>query len=62
MFVGEPGLFAYVNVARWMRIGFDGGYRFVAREAWSPGNDFRLAGPYFGINFEFGWFDKKLDR
>jgi len=56
MFVIEPGAFIHVNLTNWARVGFDGGYRFVVREGFKPPNDFRLSGPYFGANLEFGWF------
>ena len=58
MFVGQPEIVLIVNLTNWMRIGMQGGYRFVARQAWRPPNDFRLAGGFFGANLEFGWFKR----
>jgi hypothetical protein len=58
MFVIEPGAFMHFNLTNWMRLGLDGGYRFVVRESFKPPNDFRLSGPYFGMNLEFGWFKR----
>lgn len=58
MMVAEPSVFAHFNLTNWMRIGMQGGYRFVAREAWKPPNEFRLAGGFFGANLEFGWFKR----
>jgi hypothetical protein len=58
MFVIEPGAFIHLNLTNWMRVGIDGGYRFVVRERFKPPNDFRLGGPYFGLNLEFGWFKR----
>ena len=58
MMVAEPSVFAHFNLTNWMRLGMSGGYRFVAREAWRPPNEFRLAGGFFGANVEFGWFKR----
>jgi len=58
MMVAQPAVFANFNLTSWMRIGMSGGYRFVAREAWRPPNEFRLAGGFFGANLEFGWFKR----
>jgi hypothetical protein len=59
MFVIEPGAFIHFNLTNWLRLGIDGGYRFVVRERFKPGNDFRMGGPYFGMNLEFGWFKRR---
>lgn len=58
-FAIEPGATLYFNVANWVRLGLEGGYRFATRYEWSEPNHFRLSGAYFGMNFEFGWFKKK---
>jgi hypothetical protein len=59
LFVAEPGAFMHFNLTDWMRVGFNGGYRFVGRQAWPSGANFRLAAPYFGANLDFGWFRRK---
>lgn len=59
LFVAEPGAFMHFNLTDWMRVGFNGGYRFVGRQAWPSGAQFRLAAPYFGANLDFGWFRRK---
>ncbi|HWB74417.1 MAG TPA: hypothetical protein VG755_05670 [Nannocystaceae bacterium] len=58
MMVAEPSVFAHFNLTNWMRLGMQGGYRFVGREAWKRPNDFRVAGGFFGANVEFGWFKR----
>jgi hypothetical protein len=59
LFVAEPGAFIHFNLTDWMRVGFNGGYRFVGRQAWASGANFRLASPYFGANLDFGWFRRR---
>jgi hypothetical protein len=56
--VVEPGAQMFINASDWFRIGVDMGYRAVARERWSPGNDFRLSGGYGGLSLQFGWFGR----
>ncbi len=58
MFVAEPEAVFNVNITDWMRMGFTFGYRVVAREKWTPPNDFKLSGAHMGINFDFGWFGR----
>lgn len=57
-FVVEPGATLYFNVADWVRLGLEGGYRFAAGYRWDAPNHFRLSGGYFGLAVEFGWFKK----
>jgi len=59
-FVIEPGANLYIKIARWARIGIEGGYRFVGNEDWRAPNDFPLSGGYGGLLFEFGWFKKPI--
>jgi hypothetical protein len=59
LFVAEPGAFMHFNLTDWMRVGFNGGYRFVGRQPWPSGAQFRLAAPYFGANLDFGWFRRR---
>lgn len=59
LFVAEPGAFIHFNLTDWMRVGLNGGYRFVGRQAWASGANFRLASPYFGANIDFGWFRRR---
>ena len=59
MFVAEPGAFIHFNLTNWMRVGFNGGYRFVSQPQWPSGAQFRLASPYFGANLDFGWFRRR---
>jgi hypothetical protein len=56
MFVVEPGVNLTYTARDWLRVGTSLGWRFVARQAWRPPNDFSLAGPYLGLNLDFGWF------
>ncbi|MEM6289709.1 MAG: hypothetical protein AAGA54_00545 [Myxococcota bacterium] len=56
MMVFEPSAIANITVTDWMRLGFEGGYRGVARSEWRPPTDFDLSGGYFGFNIDFGWF------
>ncbi|MFO0634450.1 MAG: hypothetical protein U0168_16515 [Nannocystaceae bacterium] len=56
MFTAEPGAFMHVALAKWLRVGMNAGYRFVARERWPSGNNFAMNGGYFGLNLDFGWF------
>lgn len=58
MFVFEPGANVAFDITDWFRAGVSLGWRFVARQAWRPPNDFSLAGPYLGLNLDFGWFGK----
>lgn len=59
LFVAEPGAFIHFNLTNWMRVGLNGGYRFVGRPAWPSGANFRLASPFFGANLDFGWFRRR---
>jgi hypothetical protein len=59
LFVAEPGAFMHFNLTDWMRVGFNGGYRFVGRQPWPSGAQFKLAAPYFGANLDFGWFRRR---
>ncbi len=56
MFVVEPGVNFTYTMRDWLRVGTSLGWRFVARQAWRPPNDFSLAGPYLALNLDFGWF------
>jgi hypothetical protein len=58
MFVVEPGVNVAFTGTDWMRVGTSLGWRLVMRQAWRPPNDFALAGPYLGVNVDFGWFGK----
>jgi hypothetical protein len=58
MFVAEPEVVFNVNVTDWMRMGLTLGYRVVAREKWTPPNNFNLSGAHMGLNLEFGWFGR----
>jgi hypothetical protein len=54
IFVFEPQLEANVNLARWLRVGADLGYRFVAAgEAVSTSG---LRGVTAGVHAQLGWF------
>ncbi|MBK8718106.1 MAG: hypothetical protein IPN32_25750 [Deltaproteobacteria bacterium] len=56
MFVAEPGAFMHFALTKWMRLGLNGGYRFVARERWASGSQIAMSGGYVGMNVDFGWF------
>ncbi len=56
MMVLEPSAITNIVVTDWMRVGFEAGYRGVARSQWRPPSDFDLGGGYFGLNLDFGWF------
>lgn len=56
LFVFEPGMNVAFDITEWFRVGVSAGWRFVARQAWRPPNDFSLSGPYLGLNLDFGWF------
>jgi hypothetical protein len=56
LFVFEPGMNVAFDLTDWFRVGVSLGWRFVARQAWRPPNDFSLSGPYLGLNLDFGWF------
>jgi hypothetical protein len=56
LFVFEPGINVAFHMTEWLRVGVALGWRFVARQAWRPPNDFSLSGPYLGLNVDFGWF------
>ncbi len=58
MMVLEPSVLANVRVTNWMRLGLEGGYRGVARSEWVAPTDFDLGGGFFGLNLDFGWFDR----
>jgi hypothetical protein len=58
MIVAEPEAQFNVTVTDWMRFGLSAGYRIVAREKWTPPNNFGLSGAHFGLNLEFGWFGR----
>lgn len=51
----EPSLGIEVNVFRWMRVGLEGGYRFVSGVDRFGLSDSDLSSPVVGLRFKFGW-------
>ena len=55
VFVMQPTIGAELNVARFFRLGLDGGYRFF-NDTELPGyNDKDFAGPVLNLRLKFGW-------
>ena len=53
--VFEPSIGVEVNVFRWMRVGLEGGYRFVTSVD-APGlDDTDFSSPIIGLRLKFGW-------
>ena len=53
--VYQPSVTLELNVFRWMKIGLDGGYRFVYESNLNGISDQDLSGPYAGLKLKFGW-------
>lgn len=51
----EPSIGIEVNVFRFMRVGLEGGYRFVTGVNRFGLNDSDLSSPVVGLRFKFGW-------
>ena len=55
VFVLQPSAGVELNIFRWFRLGFEGGYRFVSEND-LPGIDGSdLAAPFAQIDLKFGW-------
>jgi hypothetical protein len=48
----EPQVVGYLDLTRWLRLGFDAGYRFVA----ASGDGHDMHGFGFGVTAQLGWF------
>ena len=55
VFVVQPSLGAEINVARFFRIGIDGGYRFFNNSDVPSYSDKDFSGPVLGLRLKFGW-------
>lgn len=53
--VFEPSVGVEVNVLRWFRVGFEGGYRFVTNVDTNGLNDNDFSSPVVGLRLKFGW-------
>ena len=56
VFVVEPELGLYLNVTRWMRVGVNGGYRFVSGVEKNDLSETDVRGAAGGGSIQFGWF------
>lgn len=55
VFVMQPTIGAEINIARFFRLGIDGGYRFF-NDTELPGySDKDFSGPIIGLRLKFGW-------
>ena len=55
VFVIQPSAGVEINVFRWVRIGVNGGYRFVANSDLPTISDQDLSNFYGELRFKFGW-------
>lgn len=55
VFVAQPTIGAEINIARFFRLGIDGGYRFFSGSDIQGFNDKDFSGPVLGLKFKFGW-------
>ena len=55
IYVWQPSLTLEMNIFRWMKIGVDGGYRFVTESNLTGITSKELSGPYAGLKMKFGW-------
>jgi len=55
VFVAQPSIGAEVNIARFFRLGIDGGYRFTSGNDLPGISDDQLTGPVLNLRFKFGW-------
>lgn len=55
VFVAQPSFGAEINIARFFRLGLDGGYRFVSGNDLVGINQSDLAGPVLNLRLKFGW-------
>lgn len=55
VFVALPSLGAEINIARFFRLGIDGGYRFLSGNDLAGFEKNELNGPVLNLRFKFGW-------
>lgn len=55
VFALQPSLGLEMNIARWFRIGVDGGYRFVFDTDIPGYSDTDVSEPYVGLRLKFGF-------
>lgn len=55
IFVVQPSAGFEVNVFRWFRLGFEGGYRFVSNTSIPEPNDKEVSSPFAQLSLRFGW-------
>lgn len=55
VFVAQPSIGAEINIARFFRLGLDGGYRFVSGNDLVDISQNDLAGPVLNLRLKFGW-------
>ncbi len=55
IFVVQPSAGFEVNVFRWFRLGFEGGYRFVSNTSIPEPSDKEVSSPFAQLSLRFGW-------
>jgi len=55
VFVAQPTLGAEINIARFFRLGVDGGYRFLSGNDLTGFGKDELTGPVLNLRLKFGW-------
>ena len=55
VFVAQPTLGAEINIARFFRLGIDGGYRFLSGNDLPGFDSDDLNGPVLNLRLKFGW-------
>ena len=55
VFVAQPTFGVEANIARFFRLGIDGGYRFFSGNDLSGFEDRDFAGPVLNLRLKFGW-------
>ena len=55
VFVAQPTLGAELNIARFFRLGIDGGYRFLSGNDLPGFDKNELNGPVLNLRLKFGW-------
>lgn len=55
VFVVQPTVGAEINIARFFRLGIDGGYRFFNHVDLDGFSDKDFSGPILGLRLKFGW-------
>ena len=51
----QPSVALELNILRWFRLSFEGGYRFISGSDFVSVSDQSLSSPFVGLRLKFGW-------